>query len=69
MRNDLLLIARVFTAAVAGFMILAGTFAAVEINAIIHATLLLFGIGISTLIALGVMLLLLSLGGRFFRLF
>lgn len=67
--NDLLLIGRVFTGAIAVFMILAATFVPWEVSAIIRAAILLFSICLSTVVAVGAMLILVELGERFFGIF
>lgn len=67
--EDLLTIAKVFAAAIAGFLVLATFFGLGEFNTILNALMLLLNICLSTLIAVGVMILLITLSGRFFRLF
>lgn len=67
--NDLLLMGRVYLGAIAVFMIIAGASVPWEVNAIIRAAILLFGICLSTVVAVGAMLILVELGERFFGIF
>lgn len=67
--KEVLIIAKVFAAAIAGFVVIGAFFGAPQIDAIIIAVLILTNILLATLIALITMLILILIGGRFFRLF
>ena len=67
--KEILIIAKVFLAAITGFVVMGAFFGTPQIDAIIIAILILTNIFLATLIALTAMLILILLGGRFFRLF
>ena len=60
--DDILMIVKVFAAAVAGFFILAGCFGISHWNSVLFAILILINIFLSTLIVITIMILVIMLG-------
>ncbi len=67
--KDILTLAKVFLAVVAGLIVFAAFFGVGAIDTWIYGLLLVINIVLATLIAVLVMVILIVIGGRFFRLF